>query len=71
MLRRLTDQKEISKSQRSLLLDKHAAVHYPFMDDVALVIDKGEALRAHFIGSDDITVASGRAQQGQSDGDTE
>ena len=41
------------------------------MDDVAPVIDEEEALRADFIGSDDITAALGRAQQGQTDGGTE
>jgi len=41
------------------------------MDDVAPVVDEEEALRANFIGSDDITAAPGRAQQGQSDGGTE
>src|SRR5206468_6156964 len=66
------NEKEISRGRRrSLLLDKHTAVHYPFMDDVALVIDEGEAVRAHFIGSDDIVAALGRAQQGQTDGGTE
>ena len=55
----------------SLLLDKHAAVHYPFMDNVAPFIDEREALRAHFIGSDDIIAALGRAHQGQTDRGTE
>ena len=41
------------------------------MDDVAPVVDEEEALRADFIGSDDITAATGRAQQGQTDGGTE
>ena len=59
------------EDERSLLLDKHAAVHHPFMDDVALVIDEREAVRADFIGSDDITAALGRAQQGQTDRGTE
>ena len=40
------------------------------MDDVALVIDEREAVRADFIGSDDVT-ALGRAQQSQTDGGTE
>jgi len=63
---------EISSPKRqSLLFDKHPAVHHPFMDDVALVIDEREALRAHFIGSDDITAALARAQQGQTDDGTE
>src|SRR5215831_18913052 len=57
--------------QRSLLLDKPAAVHRPFMDDLALVIDEREAMRADFIGSNDITAALGRAQQGQTDDGTE
>lgn len=47
-------------------------MHYPFMDDVTPFIDEREALRAHFIGSDDIITAGfGRAQQGQTDGGTE
>ena len=41
------------------------------MDDVAPVIDEDEALRADFIGSDDITAAPGRAQQGQTHNGTE
>jgi hypothetical protein len=41
------------------------------MDDVALIVDEEEALRADFIGSNDITAAPGRAQQGQTDGGTE
>jgi len=41
------------------------------MDDVAPVIDEGEALRTHFIGSNDITAAPGRAQKGETDGGTE
>jgi hypothetical protein len=41
------------------------------MDDVAFVIDEREALRANFIGSDDIPAAPGRAQQGQTDCGTE
>ena len=53
------------------MLDKPAAVNRPFMDDVAFVIDEREAMRADFIGSDDITAALGRAQQGQSDDGTE
>ena len=57
--------------RRSLLLDKPAAVHRPLMDDVAAVVDEEEALLADFIGSDDITAAPGRAQQGQTDGGTE
>jgi len=56
---------------RSLLFDKHAAVHGPLTDDVAPIVDEEEALRADFIGSDDITAAPGRAQQGQTDGGTE
>jgi len=43
----------------------------PMMNDVAPVIDEEEALRADFIGSDDITAAPGRAQQGQTEGGTE
>ena len=57
--------------RRSLLLDKPTAVHRPFMDDVAFVIDEREAVRADFICSDDITAALGRAQQGQTDDGTE
>jgi hypothetical protein len=41
------------------------------MDDAPLVIDEREALRAHFIGSDDITAALACAQQGQTDDGTE
>ena len=41
------------------------------MDDVVLVIDERQTVRAHFIGSDDITAALARAQQGQTDGGTE
>ena len=41
------------------------------MDDVALVIDEREAVRADFIGSDDVTAALGRAQQSQTDSGTE
>src|SRR5262249_2310956 len=41
------------------------------MDDVAPVIDEEEALRADFIGSDDITAALGRAEQGQTEGGKE
>jgi len=41
------------------------------MDDVAFVIDEREAVRADFIGSNDITAALGRAQQGQTDGGTQ
>ena len=41
------------------------------MDDVALVIDEQEAVRADFIGSNNITAALGRAQQGQTDAGTE
>ena len=41
------------------------------MDDVAPIVDEEEALRADFIGSDDITAALGRAQQGQTDDDRE
>jgi hypothetical protein len=57
-------------AQQLLLLDKPAAVHHPLMDDVAFVIDEREAVRADFIGSDDIT-AFGRAKKGQPDGGTE
>jgi hypothetical protein len=53
------------------LLDKHPAVHYPFMDDVAPVIDEREPVCADLIGSDDITAAPGRAQQGQTGGGKE
>jgi hypothetical protein len=41
------------------------------MDDAPLVIDEREALRAHFIGSDDITAALARAEQCQTDDGTE
>ena len=41
------------------------------MDNVALVIDEREAVRADFIGGDDVTAALGRAQQSQTDGGTE
>ena len=41
------------------------------MDDIALVIDEGEAVRADFIGSDDVTAALGRAQQSKTEGGTE
>src|SRR5215471_7174485 len=58
------------RKSRSLLLDKPATVYHPFMDDIAFVIDEREAVRADFIGSDDIT-ALGRAKKGQADGGTE
>lgn len=54
-----------------LLLDKHAAVHDPFMHDVAPVVDEGQALCADFIGSDDLTAAFSRAKQSQTNGGTE
>ena len=41
------------------------------MDDVAVVVDEQEALRADFIGCDDITAAPGRTQQGQTNDGTE
>jgi hypothetical protein len=41
------------------------------MDDVALVIDEREAVRAHFVGSDDITAILARTQQRQTNGGKE
>ena len=54
-----------------LLLDKHAAVHRPLMDDVTVFVDEQQAVRADFIGSDYITAAPSRAQQGQTDDGTD
>jgi len=53
-----------------LLLDQPTAVHHPFMDDVAFVIDEREAVRTNFIGGDDIT-ALGRGKKAQADRGTE
>ena len=41
------------------------------MDDVTVLVDEQQAVRADFIGSDYITAAPSRAQQGQTDGGTE
>jgi hypothetical protein len=41
------------------------------MDYVAPFIDEREAVRAHFIGSDNITATLGRTHQGQTDHGTE
>jgi hypothetical protein len=41
------------------------------MDDVALVIDEREAVRTHFVGSDDISAILARAQQRQTNGGKE
>jgi len=41
------------------------------MDDVASVIDQGEVMRTHFIGSNDLTAAPSRAEKGQTDDGTE
>ena len=41
------------------------------MDDIASLVDEGEAVCADFVGSDDVTAGLGRPQQGQTGGGTE
>jgi hypothetical protein len=57
-------------TQLLLLFNEPAAVHNPFMDDIAFIIDEREAVRADFIGRDDVSVLRG-TKKGQPDGGTE